>query len=106
MAVYSPGLEFCRLRVYLDETDRWNDKPIFEVIVDLILSMGLADVTLVRGQEVNSQSRASPDLRASLDLPVIVEALGPRYRIDAIVPRARRVVGDRVMTVESVEIAE
>ena len=100
MAVHTPGLEFSRLRVYLDETDRGNDRPTFEDVVELILSMGLADVTVTRGQEVNFQGRTS------LDRPVIVEAIGPRQRIDAILPRARRFVGDRVITVESVEIAE
>lgn len=100
MALHTPGIEFSRLRVYLDETDRSNDHPTFEELVDLILIMGLADVAVIRGQEVNSQGRAS------LDLPVIVETIGPRYRIDAIVERARRIVGNRVMTVESVEIAK
>ncbi len=31
-----PGVEFCRLRAYLDDADRTDDQPMFEFVVDLI----------------------------------------------------------------------
>lgn len=101
LAAQTPGIEFARLTAYLDAADRRHDQPVFEVLADLILSMGLADTTVVRGVPAMNASG-----RASLDQPVIVEAIGPRYRIDAIVSRARRVVGNRLMTVDVVEVVQ
>lgn len=61
---------------------------MFEFVVDLILSMGLADVTVIRGVQATT-SRPRP----TVPMPVIVEAIGSRYRINSIVTRARRIVG-------------
>jgi hypothetical protein len=43
MAVRTPGVEFCRLRAYLDDADRTDDQP-----------MGLADVTVIRGVQATT----------------------------------------------------
>jgi PII-like signaling protein len=72
MAVRTPGVEFCRLRVYLDDAGRTDDQPTFELVVDFILNMGLADVTVIRGVQATT-SRPRP----TVPIPVIVEAIGP-----------------------------
>jgi PII-like signaling protein len=98
MAVRTPGVEFCRLRAYLDDADRTDDQPMFEFVVDLILSIWPTLRSFVGCR------RPPPDRDRRCPCRFIVEAIGPRYRINSIVTRARRIIGDRLLTIEHVEI--
>jgi len=75
------------LRIYLSESDKIDDKPAVETILQLCQQSGLEGVTVMRGIEglgthgVHSTSFLS----LSNHLPIIVEAIDTSDRITAAV---------------------
>jgi len=47
------------LRIFIGESDRWHGKPLYEAIVELVRSEGLAGATVIRGIEGSARIHAS-----------------------------------------------
>lgn len=78
-----PGIA---LRVYLDETDRGDQQPLYERLVLKARELGLRGATVLRGS-MGYGSRhvlhTEKILRLSTDLPVVVEIVDQPERIHA-----------------------
>lgn len=95
------------LRVFIGESDRWEGRPLSEAIVRLARQAGLAGATVLRGLEgfgARSRVHTARILRLSEDLPIIVEIVDRRERIDAILPELDRMVGEGLITIEDVHV--
>jgi PII-like signaling protein len=95
------------LRIFIGESDRWHGKPLYEAIVELVRTEGLAGATVVRGIEgfgADSRLHTSRILRLSEDLPVVIEVVDRPEAIDRILPRLDEMVGEGMLTVEKVHI--
>lgn len=76
-------------RVYVGESDRWHDRPLYEAIVLRSREMGLAGATVLRGLAgfgASSRIHTAKLLRLSEDLPVVVEIADEAERIERFVP--------------------
>jgi PII-like signaling protein len=96
-----------RLRIYIGEADRWEGRPLYEAIVVRLRERGLAGATVVRGIEgfgKNAQLHTAKILRLSEDLPIVIDAVDSEGAIRAILPELDAMVGDGLITVESVEV--
>jgi PII-like signaling protein len=93
------------LRIFIGESDRWHGKPLYEAIVELARSEGLAGATVLRGIEgfgAKSHLHTSRILRLSEDLPIVIEMVDTAENIDRVLPMLDPMVGDGMLTVEKV----
>jgi len=95
------------VRIYIGETDHWQGKPLYQAIVELLRSRGIAGATVLRGIEgfgARSHLHTTRILRLSEDLPVLIEVVDAEERLRTILPELDAMVGDGLITLEHVEV--
>jgi len=95
------------VRIYLGESDRWQGKPLYQAIVQLLRQRGLAGATVLRGIEgfgAKQHMHSTRILSLSEDLPILIEAVDEEARIRAVLPELDKMLGDGLMTLEKVEV--
>ena len=95
------------LRIFIGEADTWHGRPLYDAIVATVREAGLAGATVVRGIEgfgANSHLHTARILRLSEDLPVVIEMVDTKEKIEAIIPTLDEMVSDGMMTIENVHI--
>jgi len=99
------------LRIFLGEADKAGHSALHEVIVREARQAGLAGATAWRGMlgfGRTSRLRTARILDLSADLPIVVEIVDSRERIDAFLPRLHDLFETAqcggLMTLEKVQI--
>jgi PII-like signaling protein len=95
------------VRVFIGEADRWHGKPLYQAIVERMRKEGLAGTTVIKGIEgfgAASRLHTTRILQLSTDLPIVIEVVDSRERIDLILPILDEMVGDGLVTLEKVHI--
>ncbi len=95
------------LRIFIGESDRHEGRPLYEWLVHKAREKGLAGATVVRGLAgfgAHSRLHTAKILRLSTDLPVIIEIVDTREKIEAFMPIVDDVVGEGLATIEKVDI--
>jgi len=95
------------LRVYVNESDRWEGKPLHEVIVRAAKEKGLSGATALRGIEgfgVSGRVHSVKVLHLSEDVPIVVEILDAAERIAAFLPTLDGMVMEGAVTVQQVQL--
>jgi uncharacterized protein len=95
------------LRIFLGESDSWKGKPLYEAIVLTARELHMAGATVVRGSMgfgAKSRLHTAKVLRLSADLPIIIEIVDSREKIDELLPRIDEMVSDGLVTVEKVRV--
>ncbi len=95
------------LRIFIGESDRHEGRPLHEWIVRKAREYGLAGATVLRGLEgygAHSRLHTAKILRLSADLPIVVEIVDTREKIEAFMPLIDDAIGEGLATLEKVEI--
>lgn len=95
------------VRIYIGESDRWNGRPLYQQIVELLRKRGIAGATVLRGIEgfgAKAHLHTTRILRLSEDLPVLIEVVDQEERLRAILPELDAMVADGLITLERVEV--
>jgi PII-like signaling protein len=95
------------LRIFIGESDRWQGKPLYEAIVLEARRRGLAGATVLKGTMGfghSSRVHTAKVLRLSEDLPMVVEIVDRPERIDGFLPGLQEMIGDGLVTIESVKV--
>ena len=95
------------LRIFVGETDRVHGKSLYEQIVLKARELGLAGATVVRGVMgfgANSRVHSAKILRLSEELPIVVEIVDTRDKIEAFMPIIDGAITEGLATIEDVEI--
>ncbi len=95
------------LRIFIGESDRWQHKPTSEALVDLLRRHRFAGVTVlhgVAGYGAHSVYHTDRLLELSTDLPVIIEAVESREKIELIMPEIDDMMVGGMVTLEKVEV--
>lgn len=95
------------LRIFIGEDDRHEGMPLYEWIVREARSRGLAGATVLRGLEgfgAHSRLHTAKILRLSTDLPIVVEIVDTRPKIEELLPVLEEVIAEGLATIEKVEI--
>ena len=95
------------LRIFIGESDRYEGKPLHRYLVELFRKEGLAGATVLRGVEgfrKNSRFRTTAILRLSTDLPIVVEVVDLKEKIDRIKPLLNDIIKKGLITEEKVRI--
>jgi len=95
------------LRVHCGESDRHGGVPLYEAIVLKARELHLAGATVLRGSMgfgAGSRIHTARVLALSDDLPVVVEIVESREKIDELLPHLEQMVGKGLVTLERVEV--
>ena len=95
------------LRVFIGESDRWDGKPLYEAIVLKAREMHMAGATVLRGPMgfgAHSRMHTAKILRLSEDLPIVIEIVDSREKIDALMPCIDQMVEEGLVTLERVRV--
>jgi PII-like signaling protein len=97
----------CLLRVFIGESDKHDGKPLYEWLVLKAREMGLAGATVLRGIEgfgAHSRLHTARILRLSEDLPIVVEIVDAREKIEAFMPIVDGAIAEGLATIERVQV--
>jgi PII-like signaling protein len=95
------------LRVFIGESDRWENAPLYEAVVRKVRELGLAGATVLRGTEgfgAHSVVHKARMLEMSADLPIVVEIVDSRTKVESLVPHLDAMVGEGMITLENVRV--
>ncbi|WP_297534838.1 DUF190 domain-containing protein [Thermococcus sp.] len=92
-----------RLKIYIEENDRWNGKPLYKAIVEKLREMGIAGATVYRGIYgfgKKSLIHSSDVVRLSTDLPIVIEVVDRGFKIEKAICEIKPMIKDGMITVE------
>jgi PII-like signaling protein len=95
------------LRIFIGEGDKHGHMPLYEWIVRQAHEAGLAGATVLRGIEgfgAHSRLHTAKILRLSQDLPVVIEIVDAKERLDAFIPIIDEAIREGLATIEKVEV--
>ena len=95
------------MRIFIGEGDRYEHKPLYEALVELLRKEGFAGATVLRGVcgfGANRVYHTQKLLDLSADLPLVVEAVDTQEKIDAIMPRIDSMMRGGMITLEKVTV--
>ena len=95
------------LRIYIDETSRCKGHPLYEAIVQKARELNLAGATVfkgVMGYGADSMIHTTKILRLSENLPMIIEIVDTRERVDTLLPFLDEHVKEGLITMEQVSV--
>ncbi|HLV94486.1 MAG TPA: DUF190 domain-containing protein [Candidatus Acidoferrales bacterium] len=95
------------LRIHFGEDDKWEDKPLYRVIVEKCRELDIAGATVFRGTEGYGAStliRRPHLLSFSHDAPLMVSVIDSEEKIQKLLPFLDRMVGEGLIAISDVEV--
>jgi PII-like signaling protein len=95
------------LRIFFGESDRHSGRPLHEWIVQEARRQGLAGATVLRGMlgfGAKSRLHSVKIERLSLDLPIVVEIVDTREKLEAFLRSIDDRLTEGLATLERVEV--
>ena len=95
------------LRIFLGESDKWHGRPLYEAIVIKARELHLAGATVLRGPMgfgAKSRLHTTKILRLSEDLPIVIEIVDRKEKIDELIPHIDEMVREGLVTLERVQV--
>ena len=95
------------LRIFIGESDRWDGKPLYEAIVLKARELHMAGATVLRGPMgfgAHSRMHTAKILRLSEDLPLVIEIVDAKEKIDELLPHIDQMVEEGLVTLERVHV--
>ena len=95
------------LRIFVGEADHWHGKPLYEAIVLKARELHMAGATVLRGPMgfgAHSRMHTAKILRLSEDLPLIIEIVDGKDKIDELMPHIDEMVQEGLVTLERVQV--
>jgi uncharacterized protein len=96
-----------RLKIYVGESDRFDGKPAYQAVVQLLRKRGFWGATVLRGiYGYGKQSRlhTASALRLSEDLPLVIEVVESEEKVKAIANELSEMVKGGLITIEDVQV--
>jgi len=95
------------MRIYVGERDKFHGKPLYEAIVSAFRKRHYAGATVFRatmGFGASSRLHSDRIELLSTDLPIIIECIETRERIEAILPELDQMIGGGLITLERAHV--
>jgi PII-like signaling protein len=95
------------LRIFIGESDKYKGQPLYEWIVLKAREQGLAGATVSRGMMgfgAHSRMHTFKIERLSEDLPIIVELVDTREKLENFLQLIDKVIDEGLATLENVNI--
>jgi len=97
----------CLLRIFIGESEKVDGKPLYQQLVEKARTHGLAGATVWRGMMgygANSCIHTSKILRLSQDLPVIVEIVDAREKLETFLAEIDSMIKGGLATLEKAQV--
>ncbi len=97
----------CLLRIFIGESEKADGNPLYQWLVEKARAQGLAGATVWRGMMgygANSRIHTSKILRLSQDLPVIVEIVDTREKLEAFLDEVDSMIKGGLATLEKAQV--
>lgn len=94
-------------RIFVGDSDMWQGRPLYEVIVEMLRKSGLAGATVYRGVMgfgAHSRLHTAKLVRLSEDLPVVIEVVDSEEKINSVLPQLDSMVEEGLVTLEKVQV--
>ncbi len=91
------------LRIFIGESDKYSGKPLYEWIVLKARAQGLAGATVLRGvmgYGAHSRLHTAKIERLSEDLPIVVEIVDTREKLESFLALIDPAIGEGLATLE------
>lgn len=95
------------MRIFIGESDKYQGKPLYQSLVELLRARGLAGATVLRGISgfgSTSHVKTEKVLRLSLDLPIIIEVVETEEAIQSVLPDLDQMIGGGLITLERAKV--
>jgi uncharacterized protein len=95
------------LRIFIGESDKWHGRPLYETIVLKARELHLAGATVLRGPMgfgAHSRLHTAKIMRLSEDLPMVIEIVDSKEKIDELMPYIDEMVQEGLVTLERVQV--
>ena len=95
------------MRIHIGESDRYQGKPLYQQIVELLRSRHYAGATVFRGiMGFGASSKLHTDrfLELSIDLPIVIECIETEENIEVILPELDTMLGGGLITLERAKV--
>ena len=95
------------LRIMLGESDRHGHQPLYEALVLKLRELGLAGATVLRspmGFGANSTIHTAKILQLSMDMPIIIEVVDTREKIESFLPVLDEMMDGGLATMEDIRV--
>lgn len=95
------------LRIFIGESDKWEGKPLYEAIVLKARELNVAGATMLRGMMgygAASRIHTAKILRLSEDLPVVVEIVDVKEKLEAFLETVDECIQAGMVTLEKATI--
>jgi PII-like signaling protein len=95
------------LRIFIGESARWENQPLYEAIVLKAREMHLGGATVLRGPMgygKTSRLHTTSILNLSSDLPLVIEIIDSKAAINAFLPVLDGMITGGLVTLEKVRV--
>lgn len=95
------------LRIFIGESDKKENSPLYEWIVKKAREHGIAGATVLRGVlgfGANSRIHTTKILRLSEDMPMVIEIVDTLEKIENFLPVIDHAITEGMATIEKVNI--
>ncbi|MGK2905559.1 MAG: DUF190 domain-containing protein [Desulfuromonadales bacterium] len=99
--------EMVLMRIFVGESDRYQNKPLYEALVELFRAEGVAGATVTKGAMGYSGKNAVHSdryLRLSSNLPVVVEVVDSEEKINRVLPFIEGMFQGGLITLEKARV--
>ena len=96
-----------KLSAYVGEADAYDDRPLYQALVEQARIQGCSGATALRGitgYGATSREHGKHAMRMSLDLPVVVTVIDDPVKITALAEVWCTMILDGLVTVEDVNV--
>lgn len=107
MADISIGQDALRLVIYIGEADHWQGKPLYAALLETLKAHGMAGATVARGVAgfgAHSRIHTAAIVRLSEDLPLRVEVIDAREKIEHALDTIAPMVTEGLITLDPVRV--
>jgi len=95
------------MRIFIAEGDRYEHRPLYEALVEMLQKEGFAGATVLRGVcgfGAHSVYHSQKLLDLSADLQMIIEAIESEEKVNAVMPRIDAMMSGGMITMEKVRV--
>lgn len=99
--------EHVLMRIFIGEGDRYEHRPLYEALVEMLRQEGFAGATVLRAVAsfgAHNVYHTHKLLDLSADLPLVVEAVDTQEKVDAVMPRIDAMMSGGMITLEKATV--
>lgn len=97
------------MEIFIGESDRWKDKPLYQALVEAMRANDLAGVTVYKGilgYGAHRRIHKDKPLHLSRDASIMLSAVDTEEKLRAFLPMAEQMVEEGLVTLSDVDIIQ